>query len=326
MSTAPALTWLQDAGYQFPSDPTSPADLITAISAAATAAPELTVLDGDANSVMIAPASGPLAGSLRYLFGVSASGPNSGQVAHETATQGNYLYCGFSPDSGASSLTNGWDSASNPFGAARFSKLFKCSGSVTGGSTTRPDRLYMVRSAEGLALFCRSDNGDRWRAGVLGAIMDPVFDVAGERFGNPAAGAGRLYGMFSNGSDDINDSFWSSVTKFGGRDSAAHGPKFGVFSPDNVGAFGKVKRDWTWASGGAGLVDHIGNRIYPRGVYRRDGGSGEALGYLRGICIAGDVVGRTPIQDDQARDLGVIFSGSLTVPADGLAFYNLGVA
>ena len=205
----PDLTMAQGAGT-VPGAVNTVVGVLDAIATEIGAHPSWTVLAGTGALGYIL--AGPTGGggntpNLRVIFAGSAGGgPNAAQVASNHTTAADVIFCGCSPDSGASALVppDVWNGAANPFDTAEFTGYIRCSPDVT---ATNINLVRMIDCDERIMMrLINAAGGTLWPVDV-GAICAAALSASRD-------GDGRVYGVCSSGNAAISVTFNSTTAEW----------------------------------------------------------------------------------------------------------------
>jgi len=307
-STAPTLTWQQGTN-QAPATATDPQSVLDALAAAVAASTTWQVVSSAAGYLEI----GPVGGAISACRVLVAFGVDVAQIVSPHNLVAGVLYMGIAPDGGTLGAPLG---SGAPYGVARWSGYWKCSGDIDGGGDV--NNVYCLTSAEIFSCWFNEAATDDWWGGVAGAIIDPPTDSDGE--GTP----GRVYGMMTSGTDVISVNFWTGVSDFCNSGIGNLDPQIGVFRPAVPATFIKLDR----GDNSAGLASprsetEGGTRITMPQLYYGVGPAPiNAVGILRQMRKAQDGRMRRIVQDSGANDLSFQVSGASSTDGDALSFDN----
>jgi hypothetical protein len=309
-STLPNLTWVQ-SGLHNSVLGDDIASVIAAINACITAT-DWVIHASSTEYLLIGPPAGTAIDSMRILIAGDGTGPNAAQMDGTHTSSANRVYMGMAPDSGKTSLTNVWNSASNPFDTDRFTGYAKISGNL---ATEDVNSVYAIYSDEVLCLVLYESAPDDMRGCIVGALMAPADDLDGE--GTP----GRIYGYATSGEDIINTTSSSVNGRFLGTESGQNAMTR-IFRPDSPTNQAYVDKNpfagpaaprMKSLSDSTFLVPIIGFRqAVPNNMY----GKYRQIGYWQ------DTKDRTVIQDSGGSDKGYVFGTQRNATSDCWVFYN----
>ena len=306
-STAPTLTWKMTA-LRNPGTPASPQIVLDTLALAVGDLTRWEVKSSAAGYIEIGPIAASATPNIRI---VVAFGVDAAQVLAPHSNVADVLYMGIAPDGGTLSLPLG---AAAPYGAARWSGYWKCSGVISGAAPV--DSLFCIGSDETVSFWFKETTPDDWYGGVGGCILDPPTDGDGE--GTP----GRIYGMMTGGGDVLNASFWGNLNYFTSSGSTNVSPQLGVFMPTATTTFAQCDR-FTLNPAGTPKMETVGGTVVsmPHGVYYQTGPT-NFVGIYRQMRYTTDATMRTVIQDSGSVDQSYYVSGASGTAGDCLSFDN----
>lgn len=309
-STAPDLTWAITS-YQAPTSSSSISDVISACNAAITASTWV-IQASAADYILISPPVGSSVSDLRILIAGDSSGPNAANMLSPHTTQTNTVYFGLAPESGKNSLTNAWNSASNPFDTDRWSEYAKAGDST---SSVNVDGVFAIYSEEVFGLFFKTAFSDDIRGFITGAIIDPPFDADGE--GTP----GRVYGLSTSGESAMSNAFIANSGDFlgttGGQNAISK-----VFDPDSTSVLIDVDKIPVTPPSTGRMLTSNGNTIFQEIVAIKEDSPFHLLGVYRQISWWQDGRVRNIVQDSGSATKGILIGAQEASDSDVAVFFN----
>jgi hypothetical protein len=309
-STLPNLTWVQ-SGLHNPVLGDDIASVIAGINACITAT-DWVIHASSSEYLLFGPPTGTAIDSMRILIAGDGTGPNAAQMDGTHSSTANRVYMGIAPDSGKTSLTNAWNSASNPFDTDRFTGYAKISGNL---ATDDVNSVYAIYSDEVLCLGLYESGSDDMRGCVVGALIAPADDLDGE--GTP----GRIYGYATSGEAAISNTASQSNGQFFGTDTGQNAMAriFRPDSPTNLIYIDKLAFAGPVASRLKSLSDST--FLIPIIAHRQDAPY-NMYGKYRQIGFWQDTLDRVIIQDSVGSDKGYVFASQRSSTSDCWVFYN----
>ena len=256
---------------------------------------------------------GPTAGDMRWLltFGAGTKVIDTAQRynADVELTPG-HIWLGFSYDSGVADITNLWDGAANPFGAADFSGFVAASGVVTVdnvvnvlGSTLTADG----GGVEELTMWFRENAGSHFGFKAGASIAQNDDDIAD-------GVTNRIYGIFTTQGAALLNGLHSVNTAW---------PGFST-STDNSLALSRVGGAWVNTKIVAVISAVSANLTSPTGrlssiryhVYAPTGN----IGWHRNLRVTGDMHFGGPVTNDAGTPIGHAIAYSTAMAGDAMAY------
>jgi len=315
-STLPNLTFLQRP-LVVPATGNTIAGVIAAINAemANSTYWEIKGSSG-ADFIMIGPKSGSNVPALRFLIAGDGTGPDAAQIRTPYNKIANCLYVGMSPDSDITVLPNVWNSASNPFGAQRFSEY----GKVLLPTTDAVASFWILESQETFSIWFHESGPDDIRGFYGGASIAPPDDADGE--GTP----GRVYAIAWSGTALISSDTCSNVNTFFGSSASNTSVSHGAFRPSVPATFDDVDKHSLLASGNGSprMNTNGGSSVFCPILFIQEGTPNNYAGHLRQAGYYQEYRARTIIQNSDSTDRGFLVGSRLNGDnEDSVLFYNL---
>lgn len=268
----------------------------------------------------------------RVLIGAdSASSPNISQICAPQNNGSGIIYGGIAPDN--VDIANGWtlSTASNPYGAARFSKFWRMFLPKPNDWTSPTIRIAGFENEEQILIAINDFSNDQVFPFKAGAILRPIDDT-----GSGEAN-GRIYGMASIGTRwRLDNNFWrmsGSNSNYGSwldafqQDNVYNDGSvmMGVFLPMAPGEFERVIRIHETINVSAiGLKDKESRGKLIKPSYRRIGGDGRFVGDARAFYATSNAPCNRPLIDENNAVVGYTLAGSTVSAVHAVALTDIG--
>ena len=318
-STAPTLTWSMTA-LRVPASPTVAQSVLDTLALSVGDATGWEVKSSAAGYLEIGPTAGSAIPNFRILIAFGINSAQRQEPHDATAVDAGEFWMGVAPDGGTLGDPLG---PGDPYGAARWSLYWRCSGLITGGADV--DNVFCLVSGEVFSFWLNEAAPEDWYGGIAGAFIDPPTDADGEG-GVP----GRIFGMSTTGRTLIGSGFWNSASDLLNSGTNGTAVATGCFRPSNPSRWTLLNR-----STAAGEVSPKGDTeggtritmpvlLYQTGQTSvgTPGGSNptNAVGVLRQIRKTTDNKMRVIVQDGAAASKSFIVAGSTSANGDAASF------
>jgi hypothetical protein len=300
-----------------PVDPTDAQSVLDTLALSVGDATGWEVKSSAAGYLEIGPTAGSAIPNFRILIAFGINSAQRQEPHDATAVNAGELWMGIAPDGGTLGDPFG---ASDPYGVARWSLYWRCSGLITAGADA--DNVFCLVSDEVFSFWLNEAAPEDWYGGLAGAYIDPPTDSDGEG-GTP----GRVYGMLSTGRTLISNTFWSGGNDFMNSAGGGTSNTLGCFRPSRPTKWTILDRT---TEGTANADTEGGTRIsMPVLVYQAGattvGSPGatnptNAVGILRQIRKTSDNKMRVIVQDGGSANKSFIVAGSTSANYDAASF------